>query len=1170
MTRRARTALAAALTLLALFAGVTAGYAQQQVRTRAGAHEGFGRIVFDWPQAKVEKVEVADGKLHLQFAEPFVSDYDAVLRHLFRYISKVEASPDQRTLELTLLQPVEVRVKTIGKVLAVDLVASTAAGDEGEAKSAKAVAAKPDTAAPADKAADKKDAARAEKTEAAATPVPAAKPAEAKPTPAKPAEKVRVRAGEHATYSRFVVEWQRDVTYRVRRDGDAVTITFDRPAELEVQALTADPPRHLRGVSSAVADAKTVLRLTTMPHARYRHFRSGTGVVLDLLDPPASVLRRQERRRKEEAARQAAQADSAEADKAPEAKPGEAPEPPVSLLPKADNGAAETAAGSAAPTPAGAGSPAAQAAPDPLRYRQPTRTLALGGGPDLKAEAAIYDDGLVLNFTWPEPVAAAVFLRAGFLWVTFERPATLRFDGLESSSGILQAHQIANRDATILRLALRDGLYPQVQRDEARWSVRLLPGSGQPQQALAAAIQQSDDGSGRVFLPVVDTGAKQIIYDPEVGDEIVLVPLLGSGAGVVAQRDFVDFRLLPTAQGILVRPNTDDLQVKALRNGVEIAASKGLALSSSESRARAGGDPAGVKYKASLKPPLLLFKDWRGEGESFDDRRHALQLALARAPRAGRNVARLELAKFYLANGLAPEALALLRLIEEDDGGVTEDPLFRAMRGVANLQLHRLEAAQADLSYHRLKLFPDIALWQGSLLTKLGRYEEASRRFALGVGTLSLLDAPYRDRLTLDWAVATARGGADGEFRTAADQLATMPSTPKSEATLAYLNGLRAQDLEQIDDALESYQAAIDTHYRPIRALAALQKTDLELKQGRLEAAEALDTLERLRFAWRGDQYELDVIAAMVDLQLDQDAYGAALMLLRTAVSNFPESATTQAMAQQMNEVFATLFLDGAADDLHPVTALALYYEFQELTPLGKDGDKMIQRLADRLVDVDLLDRAAGLLTHQVQYRLKGQEKVRVGTRLAVIHLLDGKAREALQALDATEVAGLSDGIADQRRHLRARALAELDRVDEALELLADDDSGAADQLKADIFWRSQRWADAAGANEALLGERWQEEAPLNEVEQAQVIQLTVSFYMAGDDDSLDRVRQQYAGKITDGPMADTFRVLTHRVDPASIEFRKLAKEIAAVADLESFMSSYRDRMKRGGLSALN
>ena len=39
----------------------------------------------------------------------------------------------------------------------------------------------------------------------------------------------------------------------------------------------------------------------------------------------------------------------------------------------------------------------------------------------------------------------------------------------------------------------------------------------------------------------------------------------------------------------------------------------------------------------------------------------------------------------------------------------------------------------------------------------------------------------------------------------------------------------------------------------------------------------------------------------------------------------------------------------------------AMFYEFRELTPIGRRGDEMIRRLADRLVAVDLLDQAGEL-----------------------------------------------------------------------------------------------------------------------------------------------------------------------------------------------------------------
>ncbi len=43
------------------------------------------------------------------------------------------------------------------------------------------------------------------------------------------------------------------------------------------------------------------------------------------------------------------------------------------------------------------------------------------------------------------------------------------------------------------------------------------------------------------------------------------------------------------------------------------------------------------------------------------------------------------------------------------------------------------------------------------------------------------------------------------------------------------------------------------------------------------------------------------------------------------------------------------LFLAGKGDALPPIAALGLFYDFRELTPIGRRGDEMIRRLADRL-----------------------------------------------------------------------------------------------------------------------------------------------------------------------------------------------------------------------------
>ena len=133
---------------------------------------------------------------------------------------------------------------------------------------------------------------------------------------------------------------------------------------------------------------------------------------------------------------------------------------------------------------------------------------------------------------------------------------------------------------------------------------------------------------------------------------------------------------------------------------------------------------------------------------------------------------------------------------------------------------------------------------------------------------------------------------------------------------------------------------------------------------------------------------------------------------------------------------------------LPPVEALGLFYDFRELTPIGRRGDEMIRRLADRLVSVDLLDQAAELLQHQVDHRLQGAARAQVATRLAVVYLMNRKPDRALTTLRATRAADFSNELRNQRLLLEARALSELGRHDVALEVIANINSREAMRLR--------------------------------------------------------------------------------------------------------------------------
>jgi hypothetical protein len=305
----------------------------------------------------------------------------------------------------------------------------------------------------------------------------------------------------------------------------------------------------------------------------------------------------------------------------------------------------------------------------------------------------------------------------------------------------------------------------------------------------------------------------------------------------------------------------------------------------------------------------------------------------------------------------------------------------------------------------------------------------------------------------------------------------------------------------------------------------------------------------------------------LAELYVLQNRQRDALFALREAVTAFPDDPTSRNSAQRMREIFAEIYQNPGDPEVPPLRALALYQEFIELTPAGPEGDKMIAGLADRLVEVDLLDRAAELLEGQVRYRLEGEDKARIGARLALVQLLDRNPQASLEALEISEVTDLEVPLASQRRQLRARALAALDRSDDALQTLVGDDSLDAEQLRADIHWRRRNWPDVVDSLSNLIP-LLPPRRPMQEEESKLVVNLAVALLLADEKVELEDLNRRYGAAMAKGPQAETFRLLVG--DGESFALSSVADELRKVGVAQDFMASYRARLDRSSLSELN
>ncbi len=899
--------------------------------------------------------------------------------------------------------------------------------------------------------------------------------------------------------------------------------------------------------------------------------------------------------------------------------------PPASVPPASDNAAQAAAAGNPAPAlVAGAETGAVQDAADdpepaapPALEAQPQAT-AVGGTPEVEPEAfgtatrlqdidlktlmqngeslvsslsagnqgviegpvipvtASQDNNIVsVRFEWTQPVSAAVFARAGYVWVVFGAPAQFDLKGVNSVDYQLFGDkiQVPVSGGSAVRFPTVEGVNPRVWRDNAVWIVDFRPQNSRPDVPVRVETQLVSAQGPRVFIPLEDHGSTVIIRDPEIGDQLFVVPVASLSRGVDGLRQFTEFNLLNSAQGVVVQPLADDVTIRSLPDGVAITKLGGMTISRNVQQStddqvaqRIDGLPPG------LAPGRIFdFSNWRKGGtDKFLQEKQAIQRRISEATSIARSGPRLELAHFYFAHGLSAEAMGLLRTIEAEDEELSRRPDVKALRGAAHFMLGRYKEAEEDLMDRNLNGLSEAELWRGATKASQGRWPEAVEHFARAGEIPGGYPRNTATQMALLAAEAAIRAG---DYRGAGafiDVVADGKPTPGEQARLNFLRGRVLYASGDIDTALDYWRRLSQGLDRWSRVRSERALIEHGLRAGQIGRTDAIAGLESLRYTWRGDQVEFDLLRELGKLYLEENEYVDGLNALREAVTFFPENLYAEQVAEEMTDSFSRIFTEGDSDKMTPIQALSLYDQFRELTPVGSRGDEIIQRLADRLVQVDLLDRASILLERQVKFRLQGGDKARVGARLALIRLLDRRPEEALSALDESVAPGMGADLALERRRLRARAEFDLGDADGALRLLARDQSRDADLLRADIFWRTQRWAQAAEVFQRLVGRSGQDGRRIDDRAATLILNWAVSLSLSNNLEQLSRVRQIFTQQMDNTPFREAFRLITNKTEGDLDDFRTLADRFGEIGRFQAFLTSYRDRLKDKPLSATN
>ncbi|MFL5298624.1 MAG: endoglucanase [Phenylobacterium sp.] len=755
----------------------------------------------------------------------------------------------------------------------------------------------------------------------------------------------------------------------------------------------------------------------------------------------------------------------------------------------------------------------AELAAQRAKLAPPPRPNPLPAGGVVHMESRVGAGQVQFSFTWANPAGAAVFRRGDAVWVVFDAPAVLDVShaprGLTQFTGI---QAVRGRDYSAIRIEAAHAIPVFANAVGNTWTIAVGPGDQGPSTLLHISREDADGPAG-LKAPVA--GATSIVQftDPQAGDVLDVVTALGPPKGTASRRDFAQLSILPSIQGLAIEPRIEDLNVTREGDLIHIGRPLGLALSPSLA-------PQQVRVELDLPKPagmpgLIDYVNWPKTGpKGFLTRYNALLSAAsaegALKDKGAPTTARMALARFLVGYELSFEAIGWLNDIARESPQVMETAEFRGLRGMARVMARRYKEAEADFSAPALAEDPSSAMWRSYIASQQAQWTEARAQFARGSEAFLQFAPEWKARFArADAQAALAQGdlaAADSRIH-----LALADKTDVYEELATRLVQARIFEQEgHKDRALKMYAAISTVHREAIASKALLRATQIRLETGKATPLQAATVFDGLRYRWRGDATELETIRALGHLYLSQGRYREALEALRSAGSRLPDLPEALQLQSDLHAAFSTLFLDGNADGMEPIQALALFYDFKELTPLGSDGDLMVRKLVRRLVDVDLLDQAAELLKYQADNRLDGVPRAQVATDLAVIYLMDKQPEKAIEAINGSRTTVLPNALNAERRLIEARAWAGVGKYDGALEIIEKDASKEAGDVRSEITWKKHDWAKAGPAFEKALGERWKDPAPLSAEDEGKLLRAGVAYSLAGDDAALTRLNGQY------------------------------------------------------------
>ena len=358
---------------------------------------------------------------------------------------------------------------------------------------------------------------------------------------------------------------------------------------------------------------------------------------------------------------------------------------------------------------------------------------------------------------------------------------------------------------------------------------------------------------------------------------------------------------------------------------------------------------------------------------------------------------------------------------------------------------------------------------------------------------------------------------------------------------------------EEMDEAFRVLNKITKEDDRLAKFLANLAIVKAKLEQENIKTQEAIDILEKNRILWRGDSYEIENLKLLADLYFKNKDYSSAFRILALVNESFPDTEIAIITSGEIQKKLIELFsANGLIYELPNIKILGLYFDIYNLMPIGVNGDKIIQKLIDNFIDMDLVQEAISLLEHQIKFRAKDLNKGELIFKLAEIYLQEKLPEKALETLEMLTDNNVNEVLKDRERLIKAKAFIDSKKSYDFIKTLSSDFRTEADLLRLELLWKNTNWSNYSNVFESLI-KRLGKDADSIELNNT-ILYLAFAYYHLNEIENLQKITSDYSKFIKELETKDKIEVMAKKIPNIT---SKNINESIPIDYYEDFMFEY-------------